>query len=203
MMKNQIHEHAAFCRSTLSGLREGILIDATRGVQITSFVDELIQQRLELPYQTLHSGMRQNANRADDRKPRSLGHASYGAIVGQHRRGFDFKRTGNHRTVCFRKVRRRESLNHRPIGHRNDGDPVVLNALLNLSFPGTAAPLGDHFIDHVRNGRHLLEEVLEQVKLMNHRQMNERAAVCDDRHGREVEGKCCSVSISLASHPSE
>ena len=203
MRRNQRHDRTGFRRSTLSCSLKGVLIDATRGIQIKSFVDELIKQWFELPHQTVHAGMSQNTNCANDRKTLLLCHASYRNIVGQHSRCSAFERAGNHRTVYFRKVWNRESLDHRPISHRNDADPLVLKSLTKLSFPRTDVPLCDNFIDHLGNGRQLLEEIFEQVKLMNNRQMNERATVCNDRHGREVEGELRSVSSSLASHPSE
>jgi hypothetical protein len=46
----------------------------------------------------------------------------------------------------------------------------------------------------------MLEERLQQMKLMDDREMNQGAAVGDDCHGRE--GEFRSASNSLSNHPS-
>lgn len=80
-------------------------------------------------------------------------------------------------------------------GDGGETDPSVLNSPRQLGCSRTACSLRDDFIDHVGDDGYLVKESVKQMKLVNDRQMNEKAAVGDDGHGCEAERLSAADSL--------
>ena len=65
----------------------------------------------------------------------------------------------------------------------HDFVPFIVWSCTKLKVSGPSLPLCDYLVIDLRNDKELVEISLEERKLSNDRQMDQRAAVSHNRHG--------------------